>query len=153
MLLTFLTGRRGSRFGGEKLILVPSPRVPTYDSRQPEMSAPEIHTERALAEIATGELDVIIMNHANCDMVEHTGNKKRRLKRSKPLMPMFGPGDSAIVERGCGAGYRRPWQRRRQMVIPKPTSPGPPIRLYPTPVVMIGYRGPRKIGLKNGIPS
>lgn len=54
---------------GEQRVLVPSPKVATYDL-QPEMSAPEV-TEKALA--AVGETDVLIMNFANCDMVGHTG--------------------------------------------------------------------------------
>lgn len=55
--------------GGEERILVASPKVATYDL-QPEMSAPEV-TEKALG--AVGNVDVLIMNFANCDMVGHTG--------------------------------------------------------------------------------
>ncbi len=54
---------------GEERVLVPSPKVATYDM-QPEMSAPEV-TEKALQ--AVGNTDVLIMNFANCDMVGHTG--------------------------------------------------------------------------------
>ena len=54
---------------GERRVLVPSPKVATYDL-QPEMSAPEV-TEKALG--AVGDVDVLIMNFANCDMVGHTG--------------------------------------------------------------------------------
>ena len=53
----------------EDRILVPSPKVATYDM-QPEMSAEEV-TEKAIAEV--GKYDVIILNYANCDMVGHTG--------------------------------------------------------------------------------
>ena len=53
----------------EDRILIPSPKVATYDL-QPEMSAIEV-TEKALDEI--GKYDVIILNYANCDMVGHTG--------------------------------------------------------------------------------
>ena len=51
--------------------LINSPKVATYDL-QPEMSAYPV-TERVLAELETGEYDVIILNYANCDMVGHTG--------------------------------------------------------------------------------
>lgn len=54
---------------GEDRILVPSPKVATYDLK-PDMSAMEV-TEKALAEV--GKYDVIILNYANCDMVGHTG--------------------------------------------------------------------------------
>ncbi len=56
---------------GEDRILIPSPKVATYNL-QPAMSAREI-TERTLAEINRNSYDVIIMNYANADMVGHTG--------------------------------------------------------------------------------
>ncbi len=56
---------------GEDRILVPSPKVATYDL-QPEMSAPEV-TQKALEAIDSGKYDVMILNYANCDMVGHTG--------------------------------------------------------------------------------
>lgn len=55
----------------ETRILVPSPKVATYDL-QPEMSANEV-CERAIAEVEKGKFDVMILNFANCDMVGHTG--------------------------------------------------------------------------------
>ena len=55
----------------ETRILIPSPKVATYDL-QPEMSANEV-CERAIAEIEKGKYDVMILNYANCDMVGHTG--------------------------------------------------------------------------------
>ena len=56
---------------GEERILIPSPKVATYDLK-PEMSAPEV-TEAFLAQLATDRFGVIIMNYANTDMVGHTG--------------------------------------------------------------------------------
>ena len=53
----------------EQRVLVASPKVATYDL-QPEMSAPEV-TEKALEVV--GNVDVLILNYANCDMVGHTG--------------------------------------------------------------------------------
>ena len=57
---------------GEDRILVPSPKVATYDL-QPSMSAPEV-TSQALAQIETQKYDCIILNFANADMVGHTGD-------------------------------------------------------------------------------
>lgn len=68
----FLNGGRDEPFAGEDRILVPSPKVKTYDM-QPEMSAAEV-TEHLVKAITGGEYDVIICNYANCDMVGHTGN-------------------------------------------------------------------------------
>ncbi len=67
----FFNGGVEEPYEGEKRILVPSPKVATYDLK-PEMSAYEV-TEKVLEEINSGDLDLIIMNLANCDMVGHTG--------------------------------------------------------------------------------
>ena len=67
----FLNGGRDEPFENEERILVPSPKVKTYDL-QPEMSAPEV-TGHLVDAIKGGEIDVIICNYANCDMVGHTG--------------------------------------------------------------------------------
>ncbi|OPX89723.1 2,3-bisphosphoglycerate-independent phosphoglycerate mutase [Pelotomaculum sp. PtaB.Bin117] len=56
---------------GEERILIPSPKVATYDLK-PEMSAVEV-TDTFLEQLNTGKFDVIIMNYANADMVGHTG--------------------------------------------------------------------------------
>ncbi|HBE26049.1 MAG TPA: 2,3-bisphosphoglycerate-independent phosphoglycerate mutase, partial [Ktedonobacter sp.] len=67
----FINGRRETPFPGEERVLVPSPKVPTYDL-QPEMSAKGV-TDTALEHIRAGDYDLVIMNYANADMVGHTG--------------------------------------------------------------------------------
>ena len=67
----FFNGGREVMFQGEDRILVPSPKVPTYDLK-PEMSAFEV-CNKVCAAIESGKYDVIILNFANCDMVGHTG--------------------------------------------------------------------------------
>ena len=67
----FFNGGEERMFDGEDRILVPSPKVATYDL-QPEMSAPEL-TDRLVAEIEGGAYDLIVVNYANADMVGHTG--------------------------------------------------------------------------------
>lgn len=59
-------------FDGMKKILIPSPKVATYDLK-PEMSAKEI-TDKLLEELEKDYFDVVILNYANGDMVGHTGN-------------------------------------------------------------------------------
>jgi 2,3-bisphosphoglycerate-independent phosphoglycerate mutase len=56
---------------GEERVLIPSPKVATYDL-QPEMSAPEV-TRQLVAAIERGSADFYVVNYANCDMVGHTG--------------------------------------------------------------------------------
>lgn len=67
----FLNGGEEQAFTGEDRILVPSPKVATYDL-EPEMSAPEV-TDRLVEAIGTGVYDLIVVNYANPDMVGHTG--------------------------------------------------------------------------------
>ena len=67
----FFNGGVEQVFPGEDRVLIPSPKVATYDL-QPEMSAYQV-TEEAVKRIESGAYDVIILNFANCDMVGHTG--------------------------------------------------------------------------------
>lgn len=67
----FFNGGREAEYEGEERILVPSPKVPTYDL-QPEMSAPEV-TEKLVEAIRTQKYDYITLNFANGDMIGHTG--------------------------------------------------------------------------------
>ncbi len=67
----FFSGGRENVFNGETRIIVPSPKVATYDL-QPEMSAIEI-TDKLIPEIEKGSTDFICLNFANADMVGHTG--------------------------------------------------------------------------------
>lgn len=70
----FFNGGREQEFPGEERILVPSPKVATYDEK-PEMSAYEV-TDKLLEAINSGRFDVIVVNYANTDMVGHTGDIK-----------------------------------------------------------------------------
>ena len=67
----FFSGGRESEFPGEDRILVPSPKVATYDL-QPEMSAPEV-ADKLVAALNTQQYDFVALNFANGDMVGHTG--------------------------------------------------------------------------------
>jgi 2,3-bisphosphoglycerate-independent phosphoglycerate mutase len=68
----FLNGGEEAPYPGEERIMVPSPKVATYDL-QPAMSAPEL-TDKAVAAIESGAFDLIVLNFANADMVGHTGS-------------------------------------------------------------------------------
>jgi len=68
----FFNGGIESVYPGEDRILVPSPRVATYDLK-PQMSAVEV-TDKLVEAIASGRYDAIVCNYANADMVGHTGN-------------------------------------------------------------------------------
>jgi len=74
----FFSGGRESEFPGEDRILVPSPRVATYDL-QPEMSAPEV-ADKLVAALNTQQYDFVALNFANGDMVGHTGVREAIVK-------------------------------------------------------------------------
>ena len=74
----FLNGGREEPYAGEDRIMVPSPKVATYDL-QPEMSAPEL-TAKAVEAIDSGKYDLIVLNFANPDMVGHTGSLPAAIK-------------------------------------------------------------------------
>ncbi len=67
----FFNGGTETPVPGEDRILIPSPKVATYDM-QPKMSAYPV-TDEAVKAIGSGKYDVIVLNYANCDMVGHTG--------------------------------------------------------------------------------
>jgi 2,3-bisphosphoglycerate-independent phosphoglycerate mutase len=74
----FFNGGVEKPFGGEERILVPSPKVATYDLK-PEMSAAGI-TDTVVKAIEKGDFDAIIMNYANADMVGHSGKLEAAIK-------------------------------------------------------------------------
>ncbi len=74
----FFNGGIEKPFGGEERILVPSPKVPTYDLK-PEMSADGI-ADNVVKVIEKGEFDAIVMNFANADMVGHSGKLEAAVK-------------------------------------------------------------------------
>ncbi|WP_041314453.1 2,3-bisphosphoglycerate-independent phosphoglycerate mutase [Heliomicrobium modesticaldum] len=83
---------------GEERILVPSPKVATYNL-QPEMSAREV-TDRVLAEIEAEKYDVIILNYANPDMVGHTGMLPAAIQAVEAVDKCLGRVAAAVLAKG-----------------------------------------------------
>lgn len=79
----FFNGGVEAVYPGEDRILVPSPKVATYDEK-PEMSAPEV-TDKLVEAIHSGRYDAIVCNYANGDMVGHTGNYEAARKAVETL--------------------------------------------------------------------
>lgn len=79
----FFNGGREVPYPGEARILVPSPKVATYDL-QPEMSAVEI-TEKLIAFVKADYPDFICLNYANTDMVGHTGDFNAAIKATETV--------------------------------------------------------------------
>ena len=94
----FFNGGREYEFEGEERILVPSPKVATYDL-QPEMSAPEV-TRKLVGAIKEGTYDLIIVNFANGDMVGHTGVLQAAKKAAETIDKCLGNLETAVVKAG-----------------------------------------------------
>ena len=90
----FFNGGEEKQYEGEDRILVPSPKVETYDLK-PEMSAPEV-TEKVLEAINSEKYNCIILNFANPDMVGHTGNLDAAIKAIETVDECVGKVVSAI---------------------------------------------------------
>ena len=94
----FLNGGREAVFEGEDRIMVPSPKVRTYDL-QPEMSAPEV-CDRLVEAIRSGAYDLIVANFANPDMVGHTGSLQAAIKAVETVDACVGRVADAIEAAG-----------------------------------------------------
>ncbi len=92
----FFNGGKEEPYNGESRILVPSPKVATYDL-QPEMSAYEV-TDKVIEAIDNKLYDVIILNYANGDMVGHTGNLEKAIEAVEALDKCVGRVISKIEE-------------------------------------------------------
>jgi len=94
----FLNGGVEAPKEGESRVLIPSPKVATYDL-QPEMSEPEVASTLAQA-IRNDEADVYIVNFANCDMVGHTGVIEAAIKAVEAVDEGIGQIMAALEEKG-----------------------------------------------------
>jgi 2,3-bisphosphoglycerate-independent phosphoglycerate mutase len=92
----FFNGGEEKSFEGEDRILIPSPKVPTYDLK-PEMSAFEV-TERVIKEIESKKYDFIVLNYANPDMVGHTGILSAAIKAIEAVDQCVGKVITAVKE-------------------------------------------------------
>jgi 2,3-bisphosphoglycerate-independent phosphoglycerate mutase len=94
----FLNGGREEVFPGEDRILVPSPKVATYDL-QPEMSAREV-TDRLVEAVESAKYDLIVVNYANTDMVGHTGIMEAATRAVEAVDECLGRLEAAVRATG-----------------------------------------------------
>tara|TARA_E500000331_G_scaffold357871_1_gene421371 strand:+ start:3604 stop:4986 length:1383 start_codon:yes stop_codon:yes gene_type:complete len=94
----FLNGGREDVFNGEERILVPSPKVATYDL-QPEMSASDV-TDKLISAIRSDNFDLIVVNYANGDMVGHTGVLSAAIQAATAIDVSLGRLETAVIEVG-----------------------------------------------------
>lgn len=98
---SFFSGGREEKFPGEERILIPSPKVATYDLK-PEMSAYEV-TDAVVEEIEAEKFDAIVLNFANPDMVGHSGILEAAIQAVETVDECLGRVVDKILEKGGAA--------------------------------------------------
>jgi 2,3-bisphosphoglycerate-independent phosphoglycerate mutase len=134
----FLNGGREQPFVGEDRIMVPSPKVATYDL-QPEMSAPEL-TDKVVAAIDSGKYDLIVLNFANPDMVGHTGSLPAAIKAVETVDAALGRIADAIERAGGALVVTADHGNCEMMRDPETGGPHTAHTTNPVPLFLTGAR-------------
>jgi 2,3-bisphosphoglycerate-independent phosphoglycerate mutase len=134
----FFSGGREAPYAGEERILVPSPRVATYDL-QPQMSCPEV-TARLVDAIGAHRFDLIICNLANPDMVGHTGDLGAAIQAAQAVDAAIGAIDAAVREAGGALVITADHGNLEMMRDPATGQPHTAHTVGPVPLVYVGDR-------------
>jgi 2,3-bisphosphoglycerate-independent phosphoglycerate mutase len=143
----FFNGGREMVFPGEERILIPSPKVATYD-QQPEMSAPEV-TDEVVEAIRSGRFDVIVLNYANTDMVGHTGRVDAAVKAVETVDACLGRLSEAVENAGGTLVITADHGNAEMMRDPETGEPHTAHTLNPVPFVLVNPPAPIQ-RLENG---
>ena len=141
----FFSGGREEPYPGETRVLVPSPKVATYDL-QPEMSCPEV-TDKLTAAIRSGEIDVAICNIANPDMVGHSGILAAAIQAAEAVDVAIGAVAQAVRDVGGALLGTADHGNVEMMRDPDTGQPHTSHTVGPVPFV---YAGPRAATLRTG---
>ena len=131
----FINGRRETPFPGEDRLLVPSPKVPTYDL-QPEMSAAGV-TSTAVERIRSGNYDFIVMNYANADMVGHTGVIEAAIKAVEIVDKGVGQVVEATLAMGGGLLITADHGNAEQLIDYETGKPFTAHTTFPVPLYLV----------------
>jgi len=143
----FFNGGKETLFPKEERILVPSPKVATYDLK-PEMSAYEV-TDKLVDAINNDRFDVIIVNYANGDMVGHTGVMAAAVKAVEAVDSCVGRVAQAVKAKGGVMFITADHGNAEQMVDPKTGAPWTAHTATPVKAVLVNAPADVK-GLSDG---
>ena len=141
----FFNGGEEKQYKGEDRILIPSPKVQTYDLK-PEMSAYEV-TKKVVEAVQSDKYDTIILNYANPDMVGHTGNLEATIKAIEVIDEYVQKVVDAVEEKNGMIIMTADHGNAEQMIDYKTGEPHTAHTTNPVPLVLIGAEG---IKLKEG---
>ena len=134
----FFSGGREEPFAGEERILVPSPKVATYDL-QPAMSLPEL-TARLVDAVGSDRFDVIVCNIANPDMVGHSGDLQAAILAAQAVDIAIGAIDAAVRARHGALVITADHGNLEMMRDPATGQPHTAHTVGPVPLVYVGER-------------
>jgi len=143
----FFNGGREEVFPGEERILVPSPKVATYD-QQPQMSAPEV-TDKVVEAVRSGRFDVIVLNYANTDMVGHTGRIDAAIAAVETVDSCLGRLSEAVEAAGGTLVVTADHGNAEMMRDPETGEPHTAHTLNPVPFIVV-HPPPQVARLENG---
>ena len=132
----FFNGGEEKQYKGEDRILVPSPKVETYDMK-PEMSAYEV-TEKVVNAINSKKYDCIILNYANPDMVGHTGNLEAAIKALETIDECVGKVVDAVQKNNGTLLITADHGNIEQMIDYKTGEPHTAHTTNPVPLILVG---------------
>lgn len=134
----FFNGGREEPFPGEDQVLIPSPKVATYDLK-PEMSSIEL-TDRVVKEIERDRYEMIILNYANCDMVGHTGILEAAKKAVEAVDTSVGRVLEALLAKGGQALVTADHGNSDQMIDYETGGPHTFHTMNPVPCILVSER-------------
>ncbi|MBE7037839.1 MAG: 2,3-bisphosphoglycerate-independent phosphoglycerate mutase [Ruminococcaceae bacterium] len=140
----FFNGGVEATYEGEDRILVPSPKVATYDLK-PEMSAYEV-CDKVVEAIKSGKYDSVILNFANCDMVGHTGVMEAAVAAVEAVDTCVGKVKDAVLEMGGVMLITADHGNAEQMIDPQDKSVFTAHTTNVVPLVLVGMDATLKEG-------
>lgn len=142
----FFNGGEEKLFEGEDRILVPSPKVETYDMK-PEMSAYEV-TDKVVEAIEKERYDCVILNYANTDMVGHTGSLDAAIKAVEAVDECVGKVVKLVEEKGGNLLITADHGNAEQMIDYATGEPHTAHTTNPVPLILVTQN--EKLKLKTG---
>ena len=140
----FFNGGVENPYPGEERVLIPSPRVATYDLK-PEMSAPAV-AQTVSEWLARGDADLYIVNFANADMVGHTGDLAACVLAIEAVDAAVGHVVAAVEAAGGMALVTADHGNAEMMIDPVSLEPHTAHTLFPVPAILVGHSGHLRTG-------
>ena len=140
----FFNGGEEKKYKGEDRILIPSPKVETYDMK-PEMSAIEV-TDKVVEVIKSKKYNTIILNYANPDMVGHTGNLEATIKAIETIDTCVGRVVEALEKVNGVAIITADHGNSEQMIDYITGEPHTAHTTNPVPLILVGKKATLKPG-------